>query len=179
MNDPLSLRKAHTELDPSRADRLRRCRPRSDVVPESTDYLYPGQLFTSSEPAAVMTILGSCVAICLWAPGSGAGGMNHFLLPHGSGAGASGLRYGSLAVPELIRRILAIGGKRDHLRAKVFGGACLTGNGVGRLSAENVAVARSCLAEAEIPIVAEDVGGVRGRKLIFRIPDGDVWVKAV
>ena len=176
MSDPLSLRKAYTECDRTQADQVR---PRSGAVPESTDYLYPGQLFTSSQPAAVMTILGSCVPVCLWAPESGVGGANHFLLPHGSAAGASALRYGSLAIPELIRRVLALGGKQDSLRAKLFGGACLTEEGAGRLSAQNVTVARSCLAEAKIPIVAEDVGGRRGRKLIFCIPDGDVWVKSV
>ena len=34
-------------------------------------------------------------------------------------------------------------------------------------------------AQAQIPVVAESVGGRFGRKLLFRIPDGDVWVKTV
>ena len=91
----------------------------------------------------------------------------------------SALRYGSLAIPELIRRVLVIGAQPSRIRAKIFGGACLNGNGAGRLSTENIEIARDCLAQAQIPIVAENVGGRDGRKLLFRIPDGDVWVKTV
>jgi chemotaxis protein CheD len=126
-----------------------------------------------------MTILGSCVAVCLWDPKSGVGGVSHYLLSKGIGTGISAHRYGNLAIPELIRRILAFGEKPNTLRAKIFGGACLNIDGASRLSAQNIDVARTCLAEAQIAIVAEDTGGSRGRKLIFRIPDGEAWVKEV
>ncbi len=148
-------------------------------IPDSTDYLYPGQLFTSPEPSVVMTILGSCVAVCLWDPKAGVGGVSHYLLSKGIGTGISAHRYGNLAIPELIRRILAFGARSNALQAKIFGGACLNLDGVNRLSAENIELARAYLAEAQIAIVAEDVGGSQGRKLVFRIPDGDAWVKAV
>jgi len=88
-------------------------------------------------------------------------------------------RYGNLAIPELIRRVLAIGARSNALQTKTFGGACLNTNGVSRLSAENIELARPYLAEAQITIVAEDIGGSQGRKLIFRNPDGEAWVKAV
>ncbi|MCH8084712.1 MAG: chemotaxis protein CheD [Myxococcales bacterium] len=165
-------------------DRQTLCEVRSSpsavsAVPESTDYLYPGQLFASPEPSTVMTVLGSCVAVCLWDAEAGVGGLNHYLLPRGIGQGMSALRYGSLAVPELIRRVLAFGARPSCIRAKIFGGACLNGDGAGRLSRENIEIARDCLAQALIPVVAESVGGHFGRKLLFRIPDGDVWVKTV
>ena len=126
-----------------------------------------------------MTILGSCVAVCLWDRKAGVGGLSHYLLPQGIGKGMSAHRYGNLAIPELIRRILAIGARSDALQAKIFGGACLNTDGVSRLSARNIELARTYLAEAKIAIVAEDIGGSQGRKLIFRIPDGEAWVKAV
>ncbi len=149
------------------------------AIPESTDYLYPGQLFASPEPSAVMTVLGSCVAVCLWDPEAGVGGVNHYLLPQGIGRGMSALRYGSLAIPELIRRVQAIGALPSRMRAKVFGGARLNGDGAGRLSSENIEIAWACLEQAQIPILGEDVGGQVGRKLVFRIPDGHAWVKTV
>ena len=126
-----------------------------------------------------MTILGSCVAVCLWDRKAGVGGVSHYLLPQGVGKGMSAHRYGNLAIPELIRRVLAIGARSNALQAKIFGGACLNAGGVSRLSAENIELARTYLAEAQIAIVAEDVGGSQGRKLVFRIPDGEAWVKAV
>ncbi len=127
-----------------------------------------------------MTILGSCVAVCLWDRKAGVGGVSHYLLPQGIGKGMSAHRYGNLAIPELIRRILAIGARSNALQAKIFGGACLNvDGGVSRLSSKNIELARTFLAEAQIAIVAEDIGGSKGRKLIFRIPDGEAWVKAV
>jgi chemotaxis protein CheD len=145
--------------------------------PESTAYLYPGQLFASAGPEVIMTIVGSCVAVCVWDSVAGAGGLNHYLLPRDAGRSHSALRFGSAAIPELVRRVLDLGGRRKQLLAKIFGGAGMIEGSAGRLSAENVEIARRLLAEAQIPIVAEDVGGRQGRKLICRVRDGSAWVK--
>jgi chemotaxis receptor (MCP) glutamine deamidase CheD len=108
---------------------------------------------------------------------AGAGGLNHYLLPRDAGGSHSALRFGSAAIPELVRRVLDLGGRRKQLLAKIFGGAGTIEGSAGRLSAENVEIARNLLAEAQIPIVAEDVGGRQGRKLICRVRDGSAWVK--
>ena len=68
-------------------------RSRGGVRP--TVYLHPGKSFACAEPTAVMTILGSCVAVCLWDSVAAAGGMCHFVLPHGAGSGPAALRSGS------------------------------------------------------------------------------------
>ena len=60
------------------ADRLRRAA-----------YLQPGQLIAAPEPLEISTVLGSCVAVCLWDRRRGQGGANHFLLPSHGGAQAS------------------------------------------------------------------------------------------
>jgi chemotaxis protein CheD len=43
--------------------------------------IHIGEIYTSSEPAVVETILGSCVSVCLFDPVRKTGGMNHILLP--------------------------------------------------------------------------------------------------
>jgi chemotaxis protein CheD len=146
----------------------------------SSLYLHPGQIFASSEPTAVKTILGSCVAVCLWDCVRRQAGMNHYLLPYGIGEGPAGARYGNVALERLIRKLLELGSRKQDLQAKLFGGACVIeafknkGTHLGR---KNVKVARRLLAEEEIPVTSEDVGGGRGRKLIFHSDDGTVWVK--
>ena len=61
-------------------------------------YLQPGQLYASGQPSAVTTVLGSCVAICLWDPVVSVGGMNHYLLPFfAGGAGKGSPRFGNVA----------------------------------------------------------------------------------
>jgi chemotaxis protein CheD len=150
-------------------------------VPATNKYLPPGQICASWEPARISTILGSCVAVCLWDEERGVGGMNHFLLPSGTrGTHPAAQRFGDVAVPRLIEKVLEVGGRRDGLRAKVFGGACVLAAFRGRqphLGTRNVEVAFGILKAEGIPILAEDVGGSRGRKLVFSTWDGDAWVK--
>ena len=143
-------------------------------------YLHPGQLFVTSEPAVVTTILGSCVAVCLWEPALGVGGINHYLLPTGVRTAATGLRYGNVAIEHLLERLQRAGARQECLQAKVFGGACVLEAMRGKenhLGAKNVDIARLALQDAGIPVMSSDVGGGRGRKLIFYPHDGNALVK--
>jgi chemotaxis protein CheD len=152
--------------------------PEAPTLP--TVYLHPGQLFVAAGPATVTTILGSCVAVCVWDVTLGIGGINHYLLPSGLRSGSSGLRYGNLAIRQLLERIARAGTRVQNLRGKIFGGACVLDAMRGKenhLGDKNVEVARMALAEATIPVVASDVGGTRGRKLIFHPHDGSALVK--
>ena len=142
-------------------------------------YLHPGQIFAASAPSAVTTILGSCVAVVLCDEALGVGGLNHYLLPLWARPGDDTLRFGNVAFERLLEELREHGAVQKRLRAKVFGGACLLG-GQGKaehLGDKNVSVARSLLTAARIPIMAEDVGGQRGRKLIVHTDTGDAWVK--
>ena len=82
----------------------------------------PGEYFVSDENLVIMTVLGSCIAACLWDSRSRVGGMNHFMLPDGDMADASG-RYGSYAMEVLINEMLKLGARRETMQAKIFGGA--------------------------------------------------------
>lgn len=149
---------------------------------ERSVYLHPGQLHAAAAPATIVTVLGSCVSVCLFDASRGIGGINHFLLPHHTANQDSSPRFGPAAVRQLIDAVLRLGASPRALEAKVFGGACVlepAGTGRRALGAQNVAVARQLLAETQIPIRAEDVGGVRGRKLIFRVDDGAAWVRTL
>ncbi len=142
-------------------------------------YLHAGQLAAFREPRAISTVLGSCVAVCLWDGQSRIGGMNHFLLPHRAGAGETSPRFGNVAMGQLLDAIVRLGGRFSHLQAKLFGGACVLGGPRPgeTLGEQNVQLARSLLDAAGIPIVAEDTGGTRGRRLVFHTDDGLAFLK--
>jgi chemotaxis protein CheD len=143
-------------------------------------YLHPGMVFTSAQAHAVTTILGSCIAVCLWDPNARMGGINHFLLPAWNGEGEASARFGDVAIRELITRIAAVGCDQRHLQAKIFGGACVLDAFQHRrthLGAQNSDFAKRILRQEGIPLVGEDIGGRKGRKLIFHTHDGTVWVK--
>ena len=155
--------------------------PASVLEAEVTNvYLHPGQMVTSSTPCSISTILGSCVAVCIWDEEAGVGGMNHFLLPHYAGQGASSARFGNVATALLLERLEQKGARRSGMRAKIFGGATVVEalRGVGAsLGGSNVELARRLLLDAGIKVVAEDVLGASGRKLIFRTDDGSALVR--
>ncbi len=158
--------------DRSRAGQL----PALDGRPQV--YLHAGQLVVCPTGTAVVTVLGSCVAVCLYDPVTRIGGVNHFLLPHHVERERSP-RFGTVAVPELLNGVLRAGARRDKVVAKVFGGGSVisTLSRTRRLGEENAALAVQLLGEARIPVLEQDVGGLRGRKLVFLTDEGTVWVR--
>ena len=80
---------------------------------DRTSYIVQGEFRVSRDPSEVLsTVLGSCVAVCLWDPTAKVGGMNHFLLPAAPGQGdAKMLRYGAHAMEVLINEVLKLGSK--------------------------------------------------------------------
>jgi len=158
--------------------------PRTEPSPNANGrrkvYLHAGQLYASAEPTEIVTILGSCVSVCMFDRARGIGGLNHFMLPT-DGTTASP-RYARSANEMLIAQLVALGAGRSRLEAKIFGGASVlkTGGDVGTdLGMRNIEAARAHLAQEKIPILGEDVGGVRGRKLVFFTGDGTALIKQV
>jgi len=144
-------------------------------------YLHAGKLYVSRQSSQVVTILGSCVAVCLWDRLTHVGGINHYMLPNDIGVQVGSPRFANFAMTELLRQVLALGAETRRLEAKIFGGACVLGaSAIGRdLGSKNVEAARERLSQERIKIVSEDVGGKRGRKLIFRTWDGSALIKQV
>lgn len=140
-------------------------------------YVHAGQLVTVSKPAEITTILGTCVAVCLWDPERGVGGLNHYLLPHPVNGAAASSRFGLPAITSLLAEVRRLGAG-PRLTAKVFGGMQSTMRSIhDDLGRANADLAFRILQEEGIPVVARDTGGARGRKLIFRVPSGEAWVK--
>ena len=143
-------------------------------------YLRPGQLYATGEGAVFTTILGSCVAVCLYDPVAQIGGVNHFLLPEAGTDGQNSSHFGNIAVPVLVGKVVELGAERQRLQAKLFGGANVVEafrDQENHLGSQNVRIARELLAAEKIPVIGEDVGGQRGRKLVFLTDDGSAWIK--
>ena len=147
-----------------------------------TTYVHPGQVVVSDQPGVLTTILGSCVAVSLTDPKMRVGGLNHFLLPGGSVATEPASRYGKAAIRELVEEMLRRGASPARMSAQIIGGAAVLaafGNDVNHLGARNVDIARTMLAGYGINVVAEDVLGARGRKLVFSPRDGTTQITLI
>jgi chemotaxis protein CheD len=141
-------------------------------------FLYPGQMFVSREPAVITTILGSCAALCLWDTRKKIGGMNHYLLPEGTDSGPNRLRYGNVANPALLNELLALGCDVKNLQAKVFGGSsAFAANPLQSVGTRNAQLAEDFLRAAGIRLVAKDISGKHGRKLVFHTQDGVTFIR--
>ncbi len=143
-------------------------------------YLKPGFLYLTREETVVYTVLGSCVAVCLWDRQNRIGAMNHFLYPRTPDPAQATTRYGNVAVLTLIRLMLAEGVAREGLEGQIFGGGT---QGTSRpeedIGPQNVQVARKILRQQGIPITSEDVGGGKGRKLIYNTGTNEAVVLKV
>ena len=136
-------------------------------------YITQGECRTSNDPITLLsTVLGSCVAACIWDPRAGVGGMNHFLLPFGPAADRTDpLRYGVHSMELLTNELLKQGANRKYLQAKLFGGATMLAN-LGRIGDANASFARDYLANENIPCMAEDLGGTLARRVVFHPTSG-------
>lgn len=141
-------------------------------------FLFPGTIFAEPGEYQISTVLGSCVAVCLWDHVVRRGGMNHIMLPLWNGEGLATPKYGNIAMDKLLARVLSIGCHREHLVAKVFGGANVSGTGLDAfmIGDRNITLAMEKLAEFRISVVASDVGGRVGRKIILNSESGVVLV---
>lgn len=141
-------------------------------------FLFPGTIFADPRNYQISTILGSCVAVCLWDSVKRMGGINHYMLPLWNGEGLATPKFGNIAIEKLLAKMLAMGCRQENIIAKVFGGANLmgTGNEIFLIGDRNVLLAYQLLEEYGVPIVASDVGGRAGRKIVLQAATGVVLV---
>ncbi len=139
-----------------------------------TYFLHPGYIFASSEPHLIHTVLGSCVAVCLWDPKYSRGGICHYILTKSDNGEHNG-KYGEAAIPHLIRLMLDMGSIKKELKAHIVGG------GDNPKFHSNVGLANADLAEQllhqhQIEILTQDVKGQFGRKVIFNSSTGEILI---
>ena len=146
--------------------------------------LLPGDFYVTREDEVLDTVLGSCVAACVRCPRLRMGGMNHFMLPRPSGAGADtwedvrgrATRYGTASMEQLINRILSVGATRGELEVKVFGGARVL-TAMTDVGSHNVSFVRDFLKYEGLKVLAEDVGDTCPRHVQFFPSTGKVRVR--
>jgi chemotaxis protein CheD len=148
------------------------------------------ELAVSANPDEVLTTiaLGGCVAVCLFDPVAGVGGMLHFLLPdsklNAARALAQPAAFADTGIATLFHAAYALGAQKKRCRVRIVGGAEITAGGgttsddlfqVGR---RNVLAARAVLWRNGTLISGELVGGASARTITMAVADGRVAVKS-
>ena len=129
--------------------------------------------------------LGSCVGIALYDPQTKVGGLAHIMLPDSTQARATdnSAKFADTALPVLLDQVIALGGSRNRLTAKIAGGSQMfsfaQATDVMRIGDRNVESVRSVLKAMSIRLVAEDVGGNYGRTVELLLDSGAFVIKTV
>lgn len=147
--------------------------------------ILPGEFYVTRCDELIATTLGSCVSACIWDEIAGVGGMNHFMLPlterqshevTWGNAQSDATRYGNYAMEHMINDILANGGLRKNLRAKVFGGGKVMRQ-LSDVGQKNCEFVLSYLSIERVPLLAQDLGSNYPRKVLFDPIKGNARMK--
>lgn len=151
-----------------------------------TAKILPGECYVTQEHEIVSTVLGSCISACVRDPVANVGGMNHFMLPLQSGekgisrtaAMDPALCYGNWAMEYLVNEILKLGGSKKRLEVKVFGGGrVLAGMSNIDIGRQNIDFVLEYLNNEGLKVVAQDVGDIFPRKVLYFPLTGNVKMK--
>lgn len=137
-------------------------------------HIVQGEHCVDDDPLTVLTtILGSCIAACIWDAKMGLGGMNHFLLPGIDAATKrrqreedDAVRFGVHAMELLVNGLLRRGAQRSRLQAKLFGGARMI-KGLTDIGEQNARFAEGFLRAEGIALVGGSLRGEQGRRIQF------------
>jgi chemotaxis protein CheD len=142
--------------------------------------ILPGEYYVTRNDEAITTVLGSCISACIRDPVARVGGMNHFMLPEDQSGRDTPVvlstRYGSNAMESLINDVLKLGGLRERLEIKVFGGGRVLAS-MTDIGARNIEFVRNYLSIEGLRLNAQDVGGDQPRKVIYFPTEGRVRVR--
>ncbi len=157
--------------------------PKPDFILEI--FLQPGEFYWGDSDTRIKTLLGSCVAICIWHPRLMVGGMSHSLLPTRGETKRGELsgRYIDESAELFLLDIAKSGTKPKDYEVKVFGGGNMFSE-IKKTDSEtvgdrNINMAREILKKYGFSIKKEHVGGDGHRNIIFDLWSGDVWLKHV
>ncbi len=154
------------------------------IAPSDLDrvFLLPGEYHVTKRPKFVATLLGSCVAVCVYHKTNGSAAMNHFLHAQAESAGETSIgRFGDLATKHIIDTLFRLDANPKNYEAKIFGG----GNVVSHIKAglsigkRNIDIAEAVLKKYGITVVERKVGGTQGVKIYFNTRDHSVTVRSV
>jgi len=144
-------------------------------------YLQPEEFYWGEKDTRLKTILGSCVAVCMWHPRLHIGGMSHSLLPSRTAKMAAANlspRYVDEAIVMFCREIKKAETRPAEYIVKIFGGAnMLKDASQFEIGIRNLKTCETDLAAAGFRIASQHTGGSGPRNIVLDLWSGDTWLK--
>jgi chemotaxis protein CheD len=138
-----------------------------------------GQIAAGGAPQQMKAIVGSCIALAFYHSRLKMGAMAHIVLPDSTGRTGTPGKFADTAVPRMLELLKESGTPTHCLLAKLAGGANMFGTaGPLQIGEANIEAVTQTLRKAGIRVIAQDVGGSRGRRVTFGCGDGEMIVES-
>jgi chemotaxis protein CheD len=141
-----------------------------------------GEYIVVNDGTKISTIgLGSCIGTVVYDEFKKISGMSHIMLPiMGQKQDKIG-KYADAAIPAMIEEIIKKGAMKNKLKAKIAGGASLFTFSEDHLQIgqRNIDAVKKVLTEQNVRLVAEDVGGDKGRTITFNPDNSELLIRMV
>lgn len=155
--------------------------PSSKDLEHNAKNIHPGQ-WAVEDNKPIATLLGSCVAVCLFDPKLHFGGLNHFMLPvrtRSTDSEYDALLRGDYAMEVLVNAMLSKGAQKQRMIAKAFGGGNVVSSLRRSIGNGNIEFTQNWLEREGITLVSSDFGGPWARKVLFAPNSGDAFCKRI
>lgn len=143
-----------------------------------TYHLEPGYIYSSNHGDVVRTVIGSCVAVCIWDSELRIGGVCCYMHSGGKKKSERNGRYSEAAITQLIKMMKDMGSRKENLSAQIYGAGCKNGKSK-RDGDKRIKSGKKILSKLNIKIISEDIGGSMGRKILFDTASGHAAVLKV
>lgn len=143
-------------------------------------------LKVTRDPGKLITLgLGSCVGVSIYDPVAKVGGLLHLMLPDSTQFNkvTKPTKFADLGIPMLISEMQKIGARINRFQIKLVGGAQMFAGLDDKMTLNigqrNVEKTRKILSDLKLKVLAEDVGGNRGRTMILDTATGQVTIRTL
>lgn len=137
-----------------------------------------GQAVVAVGEGVIGALLGSCVGVVLFHRRLKLGALAHVVLPSSGGQNTAPGKFADTAIPHLVELLAREGANASGLSAKIAGGASMFGGaGPMQVGEKNILAVTQSLRSAGIPLLAQHVGGNKGRRMTFDVATGDSIVE--
>lgn len=139
-----------------------------------------------SAPDTLITMgLGSCIGIALYDKERNIAGLVHIMLPDSKQFReiVNPYKYADLGIEKILKEMISKGCNKNKIVAKIAGGASMFKFSdkkiISDIGKRNSLASIDTLKRLSIPIIAEDVGGNKGRTMILDSEDGSVTIRSI